>query len=49
MVAPIFRGAQDYVYPSGSIWAHTAYLRQPHFHARIASRAREALTGVAER
>lgn len=41
---PVFDGAVDYVYPSGSLWAHTAYLRQPHFHARLARRVAEVLS-----
>lgn len=39
----VFERATDYVYPSDSIWAHSAYLRQPHFHARLAHRVVEAL------
>ncbi|MBT3072473.1 MULTISPECIES: hypothetical protein [Streptomyces] len=35
-VGPIFDGAEDYAYPSGAAWAHTAYLVQPCFHARLA-------------
>ena len=35
---PIFEGAEDYDYPSGAVWAHGAYLRQPHFHARLGRR-----------
>ncbi|MFB8124905.1 hypothetical protein ACFVG1_28775 [Streptomyces bacillaris] len=35
-VGPIFEGAEDYAYPSGAAWAHTAYLVQPYFHARLA-------------
>ncbi|PPK71099.1 hypothetical protein V5P93_002960 [Actinokineospora auranticolor] len=42
-VAPIFDRATDYLYPSGAVWAHAAYLRQPHFHRRIAHRVAEAL------
>ncbi|WP_186343652.1 hypothetical protein [Streptomyces sp. CFMR 7] len=34
-VGPIFDGAEDYAYPSGAAWAHTAYLVQPCFHARL--------------
>jgi pimeloyl-ACP methyl ester carboxylesterase len=41
--SPVFERAIDYVYPSGSVWAHSAYLRQPHFHARLAHRVVEAL------
>lgn len=37
-VEPIFEGAEDYVYPSGAAWAHTAYLTQPHFYARLGRR-----------
>ncbi|MET9630323.1 hypothetical protein ABZX92_22920 [Lentzea sp. NPDC006480] len=42
-VAPIFAGADDYGYPSRATWAHTAYLKQPNFHARIGRRIAEAL------
>ncbi|MBW1596710.1 hypothetical protein [Streptomyces sp. JJ38] len=35
---PVFEGAEDYRYPTGALWAHTAYLVQPHFHARLAAR-----------
>ena len=41
--APVFRGVDDYVYPSQAVWAHTAYLRQPNFHARLAERVARAL------
>lgn len=41
-VEPIFDGAEDYVYPSGAAWAHTAYLKQPHFYARLGRRLAEA-------
>ncbi|GAA1560721.1 hypothetical protein GCM10009827_097530 [Dactylosporangium maewongense] len=34
----VFDGVTDYLYPSGAAWAHTAYLRQPNFHARLAAR-----------
>jgi hypothetical protein len=35
---PIFDAVTDYVYPSGALWAHGAYLRQPRFHDRLAAR-----------
>lgn len=36
--APVFDGVEDYTYPSGALWAHTAYMAQPHFHRRLADR-----------
>ncbi|MFJ5986685.1 hypothetical protein [Lentzea sp. NPDC092896] len=39
----VFDGARDYTYPSGAVWAHTAYLNQPNFHARIGRRIAEVL------
>jgi hypothetical protein len=41
--SPIFEGVEDYRYPSNAPWAHSRYLLQPHFHARIADRVRQAL------
>ncbi|GAA0713061.1 hypothetical protein GCM10010199_11790 [Dactylosporangium roseum] len=35
---PVFRAVRDFVYPSAAVWAHGAYFRQPHFHARLAQR-----------
>lgn len=40
-VEPIFEGAEDYLYPSGALWAHTAYLKQPHFYYRLGRRLAE--------
>ncbi|GIJ49608.1 hypothetical protein Val02_64940 [Virgisporangium aliadipatigenens] len=39
--APVFGSVSDYTYPSGALWAHTAYLHQPHFHARLTRRLTE--------
>ena len=39
---PAFVGVDDYNYPSGAGWAHTAYLRQPFFYRRLAARIQEA-------
>ncbi|WP_405807923.1 hypothetical protein OG729_22965 [Streptomyces sp. NBC_00210] len=38
---PIFDGVQDYYYPTREVWAHSAYFRQPNFHARLAERISE--------
>ena len=32
--------AKDYDYESGALWAHSAYFKQPNFHARLAKRVR---------
>ncbi|MFC0105574.1 esterase/lipase family protein [Kibdelosporangium aridum] len=42
-VGPVFDRAVDYVYASGAVWAHTAYLRQPNFHERLARKIVEVL------
>jgi hypothetical protein len=44
--APVFDGVDDYEYPSNAVWAHTAYLRQPNFHARLAARVSVALASL---
>jgi hypothetical protein len=41
--APVFDGVEDYTYPSGALWAHTAYMAQPHFHRRLADRLGRAV------
>jgi hypothetical protein len=41
--APVFEKAEDYDYPSGAIWAHSAYLRQPNFYRRLAGRVARVL------
>ncbi len=40
---PVFDKVVDYRYPSRAVWAHSAYLRQPNFHQRLARRIVEAL------
>jgi hypothetical protein len=42
-IGPVFDGGQDYTYPTGALWAHAAYLRQPGFHARVGRRIAEVL------
>ncbi|MGW0582389.1 hypothetical protein ACWD25_42150 [Streptomyces sp. NPDC002920] len=42
-VGPIFDGAVDYDYPTNKPWAHSAYFRQPNFHARLAMRVKEVI------
>ncbi|MBN1170951.1 MAG: hypothetical protein JXA67_02150 [Micromonosporaceae bacterium] len=39
----IFDRVTDYRYRTSAVWAHTTYLRQPMFHARLADRIRKAL------
>ncbi|MFE3636721.1 hypothetical protein [Streptomyces sp. NPDC059168] len=41
---PIFDGVVDYNYASKALWAHSAWLHQPTFHARLASRLTAAHT-----
>lgn len=41
--APVFDGVEDYRYPTDAAWAHSGYLVQPHFHARLAARVVQAL------
>ncbi|MEV6977442.1 hypothetical protein [Kitasatospora sp. NPDC093806] len=39
---PVFDGVKDLRYESGALWAHSAYFKQPNFHARLAKHVREA-------
>ncbi|MCG6492931.1 hypothetical protein [Kitasatospora sp. A2-31] len=41
---PVFEGVQDVRYESGALWAHSAYFKQPNFHARLAKRVKAATT-----
>jgi len=43
LAEPVFDGVDDYRYESGALWAHSAYFKQPNFHARLANRVREAI------
>ena len=43
LAEPVFDRVSDYRYQTPTVWAHTAYLRQPTFHARLADRVRAAL------
>jgi hypothetical protein len=43
---PVFTGAVDYAYPTGSLLrAHGAYFDQPSFHQRLGRRVREVFAG----
>ncbi|MEU0004583.1 hypothetical protein ABZ079_09855 [Streptomyces sp. NPDC006314] len=39
--SPIFEGVADYEYPTNRPWAHSAYFKQPNFHARLGARITE--------
>lgn len=39
--SPIFEGVTDYEYPTNRPWAHSAYFKQPNFHARLGARIAE--------
>lgn len=41
---PVFQGAVDREYPSGAVWAHSAYFKQPNFYRRLAARLAEQRT-----
>lgn len=38
LAAPVFEGAEDFVFSSGAWWAHSGYLRSSAFHTRLAAR-----------
>ncbi|WP_405942293.1 hypothetical protein [Streptomyces sp. NBC_00207] len=38
LAAPVFEGAEDFVFSSGAWWAHSGYLTSPVFHTRLAAR-----------